>query len=112
MKTVMLALLSVVLLVTAASAQEKDDLKSMRETSTPAFYRGLITGMTMAYVASYLATCPRPVNGAMVQAVLDAVPHRYDDRASSVAVLNALTYLGCEVDTDYIVRHWSEKEAK
>jgi len=29
------------------------------------------------------------------------------DRPPAVAVLNALTYLGCEVDTDYIARRWN-----
>ena len=105
-------LLTVILLVATATAQDKDDLKSLRADNSLPFYMGVITGITSAYIATYLAICPRPVSGAMVLAVVDSSDRLYDDRPPTVAVLNALTYLGCEVDADYLVRRFNETKAK
>jgi hypothetical protein len=69
-------LLTVILLVATATAQDKDDLKSLRAGNSLPFYMGVITGMTSAYIASHLAICPRPVNRAMVVAVSIAVTAR------------------------------------
>jgi len=90
MKALARAVVSVTLLAASATAQDKDDLKSLRAANSLPFYRGVVTGMTSAYVASYFVLCPRPMNRAMVLAVVDSSDHPYDDYKPAVAVLKAL----------------------
>jgi hypothetical protein len=109
MRTLTLGLLSVVLLLAVllslllpatATAQGKEDLKSVRADSSVPFYMGYITGLVNGYIAANFVTCPRPVNGVMVLGVLDSSDRPYDDRIPEAAVLHALVYLGCTADRD------------
>jgi hypothetical protein len=98
-RVLLLAVLLSFLLPATATAQGKEDLKSVRADNSAPFYMGYITGLTNGYIAANLVTCPRPVNGVMVLGVLDSNSHPYDDRTPEAAVLHALVDLGCPADS-------------
>jgi hypothetical protein len=95
----LLAALLSLLLPAAATAQGKEDLKSVRADNSVPFYMGYISGLTNGYIAANLVTCFRPVNGVMVLGVLDSNNRPYDDRTPEAAVLRALGDLGCRADS-------------
>jgi hypothetical protein len=102
MKSLALVLLLAVplsLLPATATAQGKEDLKSVRADNSAPFYMGYITGLTNGYIAANLVTCPRPVNGVMVLGVLDSSNRPYEDRTPEAAVLSALVDLGCTAES-------------
>jgi len=94
-----LAVLLSLFLPATATAQGKEDLKSVRADNSAPFFMGYITGLTNGYIAANLVTCPRPVNGVMVLGVLDSNSRPYDDRTPEAAVLRALIDLGCTAES-------------
>lgn len=106
-----LLLIAMLVLAPAASADDKDDVRGLRKAS-PDFYKGVITGLTNGYIGSYLVICPDTVSGGMVLAVLDTTDRQYDSLKPVVAVLHVLQRLGCDVDTEYMIRRLKQKESE
>lgn len=80
----------------AADPPQKGTVRYLRGASDD-FRKGLIVGIVEGYVGIGVMSCPQPVSGQMVLAVLDT-GRPYEDEDWRMAVGMAMIRLGCSLN--------------